>query len=233
MNLSNLREAGGMSASGGHIATDVLYRSAAPHRLDDELTQWVNTQQITSIFDLRSSQETQRMPGFPAVFGTAVRTALPLLEGAVDSVAQFGTLDALYPPLVAEHGPVWAQLAAGIADTAQASLVHCTAGKDRTGVGIALVLLAVGADYDAVMQDYVASTPALSGQWLDTMTAMMAQHGVQVTPQLRTLLVGTTVTGMERALEIARGYGSFADYLLAHGLSPAQLETLGQKLVVG
>jgi protein-tyrosine phosphatase len=39
-----------------------------------------------------------------------------------------------------------------------AALVHCAAGKDRTGTVVALALLVAGADRDAVIEDYAAST---------------------------------------------------------------------------
>lgn len=228
MFLSNLREAGGMPAAGGCIAAGVLFRSAAPHLVDQQLADWVAQQRIERIYDLRSTQETAYLPGFPASFAGTIRTHLPLLEGAVGHLS---TLDEIYEPLVELHGPTWATLAAGIAESG-ATLVHCTAGKDRTGVGVAMVLMAVGADKDAVMEDYAASTAALSGDWLAAMTRRMGEHGVAMTEQMRTLLVGTSVAGLDKALDAARRTGSIADYLLLHGLGRAQLETLGEKLVV-
>ena len=228
MFLSNLREAGGMPAAGGRIAAGVLFRSAAPHLVDQQLADWVAQQRIERIYDLRSTQETAYLPGFPASFAGTIRTHLPLLEGAVGHLS---TLDEIYEPLVELHGPTWATLAAGIAESG-ATLVHCTAGKVRTGVGVAMVLMAVGADKDAVMEDYAASTAALSGDWLAAMTRRMGEHGVAMTEQMRTLLVGTSVAGLDKALDAARRTGSIADYLLLHGLGRAQLETLGEKLVV-
>jgi len=228
MFLSNLREAGGMPAAGGRIAAGVLFRSAAPHLVDQQLADWVAQQRIERIYDLRSTQETAYLPGFPASFAGTIRTHLPLLEGAVGHLS---TLDEIYEPLVELHGPTWATLAAGIAESG-ATLVHCTAGKDRTGVGVAMVLMAVGADKDAVMEDYAASTAALSGDWLAAMTRRMGEHGVAMTEQMRTLLVGTSVAGLDKALDAAQRTGSIADYLLLHGLGRAQLETLGEKLVV-
>ncbi len=217
-----------MPAAGGRIAAGVLFRSAAPHLVDQQLADWVAQQRIERIYDLRSTQETAYLPGFPASFAGTIRTHLPLLEGAVGHLS---TLDEIYEPLVELHGPTWATLAAGIAESG-ATLVHCTAGKDRTGVGVAMVLMAVGADKDAVMEDYAASTAALSGDWLAAMTRRMGEHGVAMTEQMRTLLVGTSVAGLDKALDAARRTGSIADYLLLHGLGRAQLETLGEKLVV-
>ena len=45
-----------------------------------------------------------------------------------------------------------------IGEAPGAALVHCAAGKDRTGTVVALALLVAGADREAVIDDYVAST---------------------------------------------------------------------------
>ena len=50
-----------------------------------------------------------------------------------------------------------------IADAPGATLVHCAAGKDRTGTIVALALLLVGADRDAVVGDYEASSERIEG----------------------------------------------------------------------
>nr|WP_269778815.1 tyrosine-protein phosphatase [Microlunatus antarcticus] len=45
-----------------------------------------------------------------------------------------------------------------IAEADGAALVHCAAGKDRTGTLVALALLLAGADREAVIADYAASS---------------------------------------------------------------------------
>ncbi|MBA3529614.1 MAG: tyrosine-protein phosphatase, partial [Propionibacteriaceae bacterium] len=45
-----------------------------------------------------------------------------------------------------------------IANAEGAALVHCAAGKDRTGTLVAIALTLAGADRDAVVADYAAST---------------------------------------------------------------------------
>ncbi|WP_404286860.1 tyrosine-protein phosphatase [Glutamicibacter arilaitensis] len=230
--LPNLREAGGIPAAGGKIRAGVLYRSAVPHLVDETLSGWLGNQGITQIFDLRSTVECSRLPGFPATLDGTTSTRLPLLEGAFAVPGTLPSLEELYLPLVAEHGQVWAKIAGAVAESPKATLVHCTAGKDRTGVAIALLLLAVGAEREAVLADYAASTVALSGAWLDSMRTMLAEHGGEMTQELRHLMVGTSVAGLERALDLAIAqHGSILDYLLAHGLSGQQFELLGARLV--
>lgn len=230
--LANCRTVGGMSAGGSTVRSGVLYRSAVPVQLDEEITGWVEHSGISRIFDLRSDYEARRVSGFPETSGQAIRTRLPLLEGAFAVGASMPDLESLYMPLVLEHAPQWAQLAGIVADNERATLVHCTAGKDRTGVAIALLLLAVGADRDAVFEDYVASTPLLQGPWLAAMRRQISAAGIKVTDRMLELMVGTSVPGLDKALREVEGrYGSVADYLLAHGLEIRRLEQLGGRLL--
>lgn len=230
--LANCRTVGGMSAGSSKIRSSVLYRCAAPVQLDEQITSWVEHSRISRIFDLRSNRETQRVAGFPEVAGLTTRTRIPLLEGALPMGNSIPNLESLYPPLLLNHPNVWAQLADEVARNDSATLIHCTAGKDRTGVAIALLLLAVGADREAVFEDYSASTVNLQGPWLEAMRAQIKAHGIPVTQPMIELMIGTSVPGLDAALsEVEHRHGSVADYLLAHGLSPERLEQLGERLL--
>ena len=41
-------------------------------------------------------------------------------------------------------------------------MVHCSAGKDRTGIAVALVLLALGVPREAVIDDYVLTNTTVN-----------------------------------------------------------------------
>lgn len=47
-------------------------------------------------------------------------------------------------------------------DGEHALLFHCTAGKDRTGIGAALLLSALGADREAIMEDFLLTNRYLA-----------------------------------------------------------------------
>lgn len=230
--LANVRQVGGIAAGSATVRPGVLFRSAAPHHVDEAISGWVAQAGITRIFDLRSDFEARRVNGFPETSGAAVRTRLPLLEGAFAPGGQLPSLEELYLPLVLEHAPVWARIADEVAGNRHSTLVHCTAGKDRTGVAVALLLLAVGAERDAVFEDYAASTAALSGAWLESMREQITQAGVRVDEKMVEMMVGTSVPGLDRALRrVEERHGSAADYLLAGGLAPQRLEALGARLL--
>ena len=57
--------------------------------------------------------------------------------------------------LTARYKPFFEKLLA--LPASQALLFHCTAGKDRTGIGAALLLSALGVSHETIVEDYLAS----------------------------------------------------------------------------
>lgn len=115
-----------------------------------------------------------------------------------------------------------------IANADGAVLVHCAAGKDRTGVVVALALDAAGIDRTAIVGDYLAT-----GQRIDAILARLV-----ASPTYRSELEGhdprthaPIAATMERVFELLdEHFGGSAAWLSAHGLSDAELGRLRQRL---
>ena len=114
---------------------------------------------------------------------------MPPRRPSADALTQLPSLGELYVSMLTHGAAAFAELARLVADRRglrrRAVLVHCTAGKDRTGVAIALLLDAVGADRDAIVADYAASEANLSGAWADGMFAMIERDGRAAHPDAR------------------------------------------------
>ena len=84
------------------------------------------------------------------------------------------TLEALYERIVTQHARSSSRRCARSPSAGDRSVVvHCTAGKDRTGVVVALALLAAGVDREAVHRRTTRATEAnLAGEWLEEMVAL-------------------------------------------------------------
>jgi protein-tyrosine phosphatase len=110
-----------------------------------------------------------------------------------------------------------------------AVLVHCAAGKDRTGVVVALALDAVGVDREVIVGDYAASAERIEeimGRLVSSPTYRPQLEGHD--PRHHAPLPVT----MERFLELVDDHlGGSARWLLDHGLSPGDLDRLGGRLV--
>jgi len=232
--LVNFRDVGGMPAGEGAIAPGVLYRSEGLASLSDEGRRELADCAIGTVVDFRSEAEVAHSPGLAVDSKRPALVSMPLLDGAVPlGGGRLPTLDGIYLELVQQAGDRFARLASIIATSDDAVLVHCTAGKDRTGVGVALVLLAVGADRDAVTADYLATTANLTGEWTERMLGAARQMGAEVTPELVALVNGTSAEALGAALDwVEQEHGSVDKYLLAHGLAADRLVRLRERLTV-
>ncbi|MEE2059180.1 tyrosine-protein phosphatase [Rhodococcus artemisiae] len=164
--LANLRDVAGLpTEDGGVTRPGVLYRSDAP-RTDDTAPVHVLSWPPRVVVDLRSHRELARSRcEWPD------RTTVhhhPLHDDAAPGVTPPGDLPELYD-LILDSGA--ARIAALISLVAHADgpvLIHCAAGKDRTGVAVAALLLAAGVNPEAVVADYLATAPnmpALRQRW--------------------------------------------------------------------
>ena len=116
-----------------------------------------------------------------------------------------------------------------MAEPGGAVLVHCAAGKDRTGVVVALALAAAGVSRDAVVADYVAT-----GYRLEAVLARLL-----ASPTYAADLDGTPADvhrprpqTMQRFLQLLdQRFGGSAGWLAAVGFSTDELAALRRRLV--
>jgi len=115
-----------------------------------------------------------------------------------------------------------------IANAPGAVLVHCAAGKDRTGVVVALALDAAGVDRRATVGDYLATAQridAIMARLVSSPTYRAELEGHD--PRTHAPVPGT----MERMFELLdESFGGSAAWLSAHGLSSAELERLRRRI---
>lgn len=229
----NFRDVGGLPAATGTVRDGVLFRSDGLYRIGDEGREQLRELGVGIIIDLRDEQEADRMPD--DIDGLDVEVLrLPVFEGSGASQGAAGiSLEALYDRIVTQHAPIVVDAVREIASAGdRAVLVHCTAGKDRTGVVIAIALLAVGVDREAVIEDYARTEGNLAGEWLEEMIDLIGRYGVPDSPALRTLMGGSPREAIEGAIEtVERAHGSTREYLLASGLTLDELARLERVLV--
>jgi protein-tyrosine phosphatase len=229
----NFRDVGGYPVPEGVVRRGKLFRSDGLARLGVEGRRTLRELGVRVVIDLRDDFETQAMPD--DVDGLDLqRLHLPVFEGSGASASTIGiTLAGLYEKILLQHRDVVVRALREIADTGkEAVVVHCTAGKDRTGIVVALALSVTGVDRGTVVADYAATQANLHGAWLDGMIALVRSHGVEVTPDLRIILGGSPPEALEESLDlIDRRFGGVREYLLDAGLSEVELAKLRSVLV--
>jgi hypothetical protein len=109
-----------------------------------------------------------------------------------------------------------------------AALVHCAAGKDRTGTVVALALDASGIAREQIAGDYLASGERIVQILERLCSSETYRHELEGhDPQRHAPVPGT----VERVLEIVdEEHGGAADWLLGHGLDEADLERLRYRI---
>jgi protein-tyrosine phosphatase len=213
-----------------------LYRSDALHGLTDAGRRQFSELGIRLVIDLRDRTELAKSPS--NLDGLAVDTRHnPIFEeGNVPGTAEITTLSHIYMLMVQSHAQRLAAAIRLIADSGtDPVLVHCTAGKDRTGVVIALALLAAGVDREQVILDYTASEENLRGEWSEAMMAAASSHPglAGIGGELREIISASPATVLETTLDLVdEMYGSATGLLQAHGFSDADLERLRDVLTI-
>jgi protein-tyrosine phosphatase len=230
----NFRDVGGYPAGPGWTRGGVLFRSDSLAGVSPSGAADLAALRIGVVVDLRSDLERAGDRRGSALPG-ALHVRLPIHGGSRASFVDGEvTLASLYGQILDDSAWSLAAVVAVVADSgASPVLVHCTAGKDRTGLAIALTLEAAGVDREAVIADYAQSALNLDGPWVDRALTTLISRGVPISPRLFEVLGGSPDHAMGEVLEVLdRRYGSVLGYLRAHGLAEDSAEALRAKLVM-
>lgn len=230
----NMRDLGGWPGDGGRrVARGLVFRSDSLQTLEPAaVAHLLAALGIGLVIDLRSSTEAELMGS--AVLPSGVeRTRVPLLDGVVRSAdpSMMDTLDlaAVYRGIAAEQGDSLATAVRAVARADVPVMVHCTAGKDRTGVLAAVLLGLLGVGRDDILTDYLASGAAperLAEHWRPLIDAFL---GPDVDIPAR--LVAVDVGALAAALDEVDRLGGFERYVIAHGLAADDLDRLRARLL--
>lgn len=237
----NLREAGGMPATGGRVKTERILRSDFPDSLDGEDVEFFQEMPLTAVIDLRDAEEVQMSPRLFKDAGFNV-VEMPVFAGSAMSMAKdVPSVEELYLYMVQSSPSVLTEAVVQIADATGkgAALVHCTAGKDRTGVVCALTQAVLGVSDADIVKNYTQSQKNLSGAWLTQkeaqLKALLASTpqaaGINV-DEFLPLLTGSPASAIEGALAAVRKeHGTVEGFLLANGATRIDLTTLRGNLI--
>jgi len=151
--VPNLRDLGGIDVEGGSIAPGRLLRSALP--LGDDVAPPHIVWPPSVVIDLRSAAETEERHPLDGP-GVTVHN-FPLLSALRPGVAPPESLAELYQLMLRTTADHLVDVIGTVASASGTTLVHCAAGKDRTGVSIAMVLALLGAKREDIVDDYLVT----------------------------------------------------------------------------
>ena len=226
----NFRDVGGLPAGQGSTRHGVLYRSGNLAHLTDAGRAELRARGIRRIVDLRDDDEIRWEPS--QLTGFDVETVrLPMFAGSAASFFDDDlSLDDLYRALIDGSAARLVEVARAVAET-QPVLVHCTVGKDRTGVSVALLLAAAGVREDAIIADYARTEGELPAERNRRVLAFLRRTYPRAR-HLEDLATRSPADAMVRVFDDLRvRYGGPVDYLRAHGLTDDDVAALRRALV--
>lgn len=202
----NVRDVGGLPAAGGRRIRDrALVRADSLDRLSDAGIKAAGDYGVTTVIDMRSADEIgeTRHP-----FDLRL---IPFVDAERDrerdAAAEKTTAD-LYRGSIDRNGRCVAALVSAIAGAAPGTVVvHCLFGGDRTGMLVALLLDLFGTPRSVIVEDYERTWAFRSDS---------AEPGA-----------------IEQTLQhIDARWGGARQYLTQHGVTDAEIDALGERLLV-
>jgi protein-tyrosine phosphatase len=230
----NFRDLGGLPARGGMLRQGVLYRSEGPINFSREGRAALQALKFRTIVDLRSARERDEAPhdwhdfncswlGLDVnvdlrVFGNDGRERL---SAGSDEALAIDIMAETYRELPGALLPHWKTIAETAVEGGVPMLINCTAGKDRTGVAVALLLELAGVPREAILTDYMQSIRfgenlVRSGE---VEPGFMQSYGFMPSPLQIDALIGVRADYLEAAWdEIANGWSGLEHYFEEAGV---------------
>ncbi|MFE9614275.1 tyrosine-protein phosphatase [Streptomyces sp. NPDC006012] len=175
--VRNFRDVGGLPAGDGRrVRYGALFRSGHLAHATESDAAFLSTLGLHTVFDFRNAAD-QRLEG-PDVELPGVRNVnLPLTDPADGvefwTMVRDGDLDQLrtilgdgkaahrmivsYRAIIEQRTAEHSRVLHALAEDSVPVLMHCAAGKDRAGLSIAVTLLALGVEREAIQADYLKS----------------------------------------------------------------------------
>lgn len=250
----NFRDVGGYKTNDGrYVRWGLLYRSGVLTNLTPQDFNYLSQLDIHVVCDFRTAAENVDSPErwlespsvtrvhYPIGGGSGGQGTSALTQGLLagnpspDQIR--ARMIAVYGDFAETYGPAYAQAFQQLKSDHLPLLYHCTAGKDRTGVFTALVLLALGVPESTILEDYsltnsYLTAPPSSAAAQKTATAVSTLMR-SFTPEQRQVLMAADPAYLTSTLkEIDTHYGSFDNYRkTVLGVSDEDRDALRAKLL--
>jgi protein tyrosine/serine phosphatase len=234
----NFREVGGLpTADGRRLRRGLLYRSGTPQLMPTAAARkMIDELGIRLVVDLRQIQEAEREGQGGLAVVPHRRLSAPFLVAAAQqagsAVPVFRATDPLVPHYVAylqsSRESVLAMFRALADPGAGPALLHCTAGKDRTGAAVMMLLDAIGVERSQIVADYIAGADEIAAVF-ETLISLPS-YGARLAA-LPAEAKNTEPDTAERYLAaLDEQFGGIREWLRDAGLGDDELAALRSRL---
>jgi protein-tyrosine phosphatase len=252
----NFRDIGGYpTVDGKRIRYGRVFRSDVLAKLTGADYQKLSDLKIRTVCDLRSAAEREREKTQWKATPPAEIVSLDVMAANPER-AQEDPTRTFFARLLAKGGkpedaaalmsesmrtmaltaaPLYGKLVRRILESGQPLLFHCTAGKDRTGLGTALLMKILGVKDEAIYEDYLLVNQLMPADKLaqSSVERMKQMTGQEIPIELVKPMMGTQREWLSAAFAaIDEKYGSFDKYRReAMGISDSQARQLRRRLL--
>lgn len=236
----NFRDLGGLPiAGGGQVRPGLLFRSASPQFLTpDDARRWVHDTGLRLVLDLRYAGESAteglgpladlgvRTANIPVVGVGGTKVEMNVLNGDMDHLSEH------YIGYVRRNPATFVDAVRTLAaPDGLPALIHCAAGKDRTGVMVAVLLAVLGVPDDVIAEDYGRTAENLPDIMRHLRTAATYANSIGRRAPDDPFTMAQPSTMHAFLAWLCSEHGSARGMLLASGLEPEALDTLTDRLV--
>ena len=149
----NTRDLGGHPAAGGRVTVpDRIWRSDRQENPDPEDIALLRSKGITTIIDMRTEEDNLTKPSFFRSLEGFTFLNYPIIEGDTIPESVEAVPGSYINIACSENMP---RILKAIADADTGVMYNCAAGKDRTGVVTAILLLLCGVSDEEITADYM------------------------------------------------------------------------------
>jgi len=242
----NFRDLGGYrTADGRRVRWGRLFRADSLESLTGADLELLRLLGVRTVCDLRRDEE--RVEGPSRLIGEEGIEIVPLPIGGLSAetrtiatrmvrgeVAELSAarMGEIYLEILEEYPAVWRVVVdRAAAEECLPLVVHCTAGKDRTGVASALILGVLGVEESEILDDYELSHRFHSAAVIARVKPRLESKGVEFAKVESYLAASAAV--MAATLDgLRRRYGGVEAYLTERaGVAPVRLALLRERLL--
>jgi protein-tyrosine phosphatase len=231
----NVRDAGGWGTTDGRwMRTGALYRADDPVRITPEGRRAIEGLGLKAVVDLRQQSQFDRGPGF---VDRTITFHIPIVDRVINTddpprIEEPHDIAGLYEDMAHRGREPLVEAIETIARFIGDGpvMVHCAAGKDRTGMVVALVQASIGVALDDIVAEYALSdVPSQRRRQVMVEQPIPGDPPVARSPEfLWTAPAEAMALFAERAVE---AHGSLAAWPVALGVSTDAVERLSAALV--
>ena len=209
----NFRDFGGYAGLDGRpVKTNILFRSAHLNNLTEDELNEIESLPVGTVVDLRHAPERKRQPSlWPAKPERAVvltQPVVPEIDEATVAPHEAFAEHKLYSASDARDY----MMNSGV-------IIHCAAGKDRTGTLVALIQGLLGVSHEDIMADYMLTETAVDIDAILVPASKMysQRYGRQMDPDSLRPMFGVDPDYLIASLEAMGDLSSYAEEVLGFG----------------